>query len=271
MLGLYVATPGLSRSDVVRITEKDEQTVGNLLSNTTTAGQLQRKPLHLSPLTHLGFDNLFEESYIIHPDILYRLILRDAIPIARVSLPSPHVPRFKFQSSCSIFNPEHIKCVDYMLGSHSFSKLCAEHPSPFSPTTMLADRPDYPSPATDAAMHCLRTFLKHFNNIFSFFEADEITTVFQHHFDRTQPSRSGGHAAVNMVCACALWMTDDAQNRASEKLFHTALRMLPDVLMEVPDSVSIGALLLMVCSFYHRGAVDTDLVSYPGHLPHINF
>lgn len=87
-----------SRGDVARITEQDEQMVGNLLSNTTTAGQLQRKPLHLSPLAHLGFDNLFEEYYIIHPDILYRLILRDAIPIARVSLPSPHVPRFKFQS-----------------------------------------------------------------------------------------------------------------------------------------------------------------------------
>lgn len=85
--------------------------------------------------------------------------------------------------------------------------------------------------------------------MFSFFEADEITTVFQQHFHGPQPSGSGGHAAVTMVCACALWMTNDAQNRASEKLFQNALRMLPDILMEVPDSVSIGALLLMVCSF----------------------
>lgn len=43
-----------------------------------------------------------------------------------------------------------------MLGSHNFSKMCAEQPSTSSPTTMAADGPDYPTPAGDVAMHCLR-------------------------------------------------------------------------------------------------------------------
>lgn len=43
-----------------------------------------------------------------------------------------------------------------MLGSHNFSKMCAEQPSTYSPTTMAADGADYPLPTAEAAMHCLR-------------------------------------------------------------------------------------------------------------------
>lgn len=88
-----------SRRDVVRTVERVESTVDGLLSNTTTAiDQLESRPLHLSPLTHLGFGNPVEESYVTHPDLLYRLVRRDEMPIARLSLPSPHIPKFKFRS-----------------------------------------------------------------------------------------------------------------------------------------------------------------------------
>lgn len=88
-----------SRRGMVRTLERVESTVDSLLSNMTTiASQPHRRPLHSSPLAHLGFENPFEESYVTHPDILYRLLRRDSMPIARVSMPSPHTPIFKFQS-----------------------------------------------------------------------------------------------------------------------------------------------------------------------------
>lgn len=87
-----------SRRDTVRTIERVEVTVDNLLSNTKTPSQLEKKPLHLSPLAHLGFENPLEESDINHPDLIYHLIRRDEMPIARVSLPSPHTPKFRFKS-----------------------------------------------------------------------------------------------------------------------------------------------------------------------------
>lgn len=91
-----------SRRDTVRTIERVEVTVDNLLSSTKTPSQLENKPLHLSPLAHLGFENPLEESDINHPDLIYHLIRRDEMPIARVSLPSPHTPKFRFKSG---FNP----------------------------------------------------------------------------------------------------------------------------------------------------------------------
>lgn len=87
-----------SRRGMVRTLERVESTVDSLLSNTTIASQPHRKPLHSSPLAHLGFENPVEESYVTHPDLLYRLLRREAMPIARVSMPSPHTPIFRFQS-----------------------------------------------------------------------------------------------------------------------------------------------------------------------------
>lgn len=52
-----------------------------------------------------------------------------------------------------------------------------------------------------------------------------------------------------MVSACALRITESVRNKASEQLVQNALRLLPDILKEVPDTVSIGTLLLMVCLF----------------------
>lgn len=173
-----------SRRDVARTVERAEQTIDKLPSKPSKALKSQPKPLHISPLAHLGFENPVEESYITHPDLLYRLIRRDAMPIARVSLPSPHTPRFRFQSalnfmtypvatprelpadqskgSCNIFAPQHTKCVDYMLGSHTFSEMCAERAPAYSPTMMCVDSPFYPLPAPDAAMRCLRGKVFHF-------------------------------------------------------------------------------------------------------------
>lgn len=94
-------TPRLSarsRSGMVRTLERVESTVDKLLSKTTIASQPRRRPLHSTPLAHLGFENPFEESYITHPHLLYRLIRRDSMPTARVLMPSPHTPKFKFQS-----------------------------------------------------------------------------------------------------------------------------------------------------------------------------
>lgn len=87
-----------SHRDTVRALDRVEVAVENLLSDATTSDQLRSRPLYLSPLAHLGFENPFEESYITHPDLLYRLVRRDTMPIARVSLPSPHSPRFRFRS-----------------------------------------------------------------------------------------------------------------------------------------------------------------------------
>lgn len=87
-----------SRRDTVQTIERVEVTVDNLLSNTNTPSQLENRPLHLSPLAHLGFQNSLEGSEINHPDLIYHLIRRDEMPIARVSLPSPHTPKFRFKS-----------------------------------------------------------------------------------------------------------------------------------------------------------------------------
>ncbi|KAI7775862.1 transcriptional regulatory protein [Diaporthe eres] len=150
-----------------------------------------------------------------------------------------------WNGSCNIFAPGHTKCIDYMLGSHNFSKMCAERPSTYSPTTIVVDSPDCPLPAADAAMLCLRAFLNRFG-ILGLFQPREITVVFQHHVYGKQSSGSGSYAAVNMVCACASWTTEDAGTMASERLFQSAFRVLPGILTETPDTVSIGALLLMV-------------------------
>ncbi|KAL2274821.1 hypothetical protein FJTKL_02723 [Diaporthe vaccinii] len=125
------------------------------------------------------------------------------MPVARVSMPSPHFPKFKFRSSCNIFAPGHTKCIDYMLGSHNFSKMCAERPSTYSPTTIVVDSPDCPLPAADAAMLCLRAFLNRFG-ILGLFQPREITVVFQHHVYGKQSSGSGSYAAVNMHWRFAL-------------------------------------------------------------------
>lgn len=93
--------PARSRRDVAPTLERAERAVVDLLPKASKSGNPQPRPLHVSPLAHLGFENPVEESYITHPDLLYRLIRRDAMPIARVSLPSPHIPRFRFQSACN--------------------------------------------------------------------------------------------------------------------------------------------------------------------------
>lgn len=87
-----------SRRDAVRTIERVEVTIGNLLLNTNTPSRLENRPLHLSPLAHLGFENPLEGSEINHPDLIYHLIRRDEMPVARVSLPSPHTPKFRFKS-----------------------------------------------------------------------------------------------------------------------------------------------------------------------------
>lgn len=53
---------------------------------------------HVSPLSHLGFDTLCEESYVTSPDVLYRLIRRDALPMARIGAPDQPVVKFRYQS-----------------------------------------------------------------------------------------------------------------------------------------------------------------------------
>lgn len=104
-------------------------------------------------------------------------------------------------------------------------------------------------------------FLKSFNAISSFFQDHEITDAFEHHVQGTQPSRSGCYAAVNMVCACASLTTDAARNIlvAPERLFQNALRVLPKILAEAPDTISIGALLLMVRQSNQQSAVAANI------------
>lgn len=102
----------------------------------------------------------------------------------------------------------------------------------------------------------------------NFFQADEIKFVFQRHFQRAQSPSPGWYATVNMVCACALWITEGAWNTVSEQLFQNAFRVLPGILTEAPDIGSIGTLLLMVWRFDQRDNVEVNIL--PDHLPLIN-
>lgn len=95
--------------------------------------------------------------------------------------------------------------------------------------------------------------------MFSFFQDHEITETFEHHAQGTQPSRSGCYAAVNMVCACASLTTEGARNIAPEQLFQNALRVLPKVVTESPGTISVGALLLMVCQSNQQSAVEANI------------
>lgn len=42
------------------------------------------RPLHLPMLAHLGFSTICDESYVTHPDLIYRLLIRDSLPFASI-------------------------------------------------------------------------------------------------------------------------------------------------------------------------------------------
>lgn len=62
-----------------------------------------------------------------------------------------------------------------------------------------------------------------------------------------------------MVCACASLTTEGARNIAPERLFQNAFRVLPKILAEAPDTISIGALLLMVRQSNQQSAVAANI------------
>ncbi|KAL3299741.1 fungal specific transcription factor [Colletotrichum asianum] len=210
---------------MIRRLQQVEQMVQSLTPGNTAENAAyppSSRQLHVSPLAHLGFDTLCEESYVTDPDVLYRLIRRDALPMARIGAPDQPVAKFRYQSSCCIFDVLHIKCVDYMIGNQTFSKLCS--------TALHANFP---------------IFLGSVNSDFQFFRNEEIEGVFQSYVQGQSCPSQGVYAAISMVCACASWTLHGAQNAITERLVENAMRVLPGIMMETPDTLVVGTLLLV--------------------------
>ncbi|KAF4923642.1 putative transcriptional regulatory protein [Colletotrichum fructicola] len=237
-----------SRAGMIRRLQQVEQMVQSLTPGNTVenvAHLPSSRQLHVSPLAHLGFDTLCEESYVTSPDVLYRLIRRDALPMARIGPPDQPVAKFQYQSSCCIFDVLHIKCVDYMIGNQTFSKLCSRSLHPNFPSLNLSGGPMHPLPMLDTALQCLRIFLESVNSDFQFFRNEEIEGVFQNYVQGQSCPSQGVYAAISMVCACASWTLHGAQNAMTERLVENAMRVLPGIMMEAPDTLAVGTLLLM--------------------------
>ncbi|KAH9232430.1 hypothetical protein K456DRAFT_1839335, partial [Colletotrichum gloeosporioides 23] len=147
--------------------------------------------------------------------------------------------------SCAIFDVHHIKCVDYMIGNHTFSKLCSKAVYPNFPALNLSGGPMHPIPMLDTALQCLKIFLESVNNDFQFFRNEDIEGVFQSYVQGQSCPTQGAYAAISMVCACASWTLHGAQNAITERLVENAMRVLPSIMMEVPDTLAVGTLLLM--------------------------
>ncbi|KAF4419443.1 Lactose regulatory protein LAC9 [Colletotrichum fructicola] len=186
-----------SRAGMIRRLQQVEQMVQSLTPGNTVenvAHLPSSRQLHVSPLAHLGFDTLCEESYVTSPDVLYRLIRRDALPMARIGPPDQPVAKFQYQNT---------------------------------------------------ALQCLRIFLESVNSDFQFFRNEEIEGVFQNYVQGQSCPSQGVYAAISMVCACASWTLHGAQNAMTERLVENAMRVLPGIMMEAPDTLAVGTLLLM--------------------------
>ncbi|KAF4826782.1 hypothetical protein CGCTS75_v008850 [Colletotrichum tropicale] len=178
-----------SRAGMIRRLQQVEQMVQSLTPGNTVENAVyppSSRQLHVSPLAHLGFDNLCEESYITDPDVLYRLVRRDALPMARIGAPDQPVVKFRYQ-----------------------------------------------------------IFLESVNNDFQFFRNEEIEILFQNYVQGQSCSSQCAYAAISMVCACASWTLHGTQNAMTERLVENAMRVLPAIMMEVPDTLSVGTLLLV--------------------------
>lgn len=87
---------------MIRRLQQVEQMVQSLAPSNTienAAHPSNSRHLHVSPLTHLGFDTMCDEPYVTSPDVLYRLIRRDALPMARIGAPDQPFARFRYQST----------------------------------------------------------------------------------------------------------------------------------------------------------------------------
>ncbi|KAF3801952.1 hypothetical protein GCG54_00015175 [Colletotrichum gloeosporioides] len=219
---------------MIRRLQQVEQMVQNLAPGHTVenvAHSPSSRHLHVSPLAHLGFENLCEESYVTNPDVLYRLIRRDALPMARIGAPDQPVVKFRYQN--------------YMIGNQTFSKLCSRALHPNFPILNLSGGAMHPIPMLDTALQCLRIFLESVNTDFQFFRNEEIDSLFQNYVQGQSCPSQGAYAAISMVCACASWTLHGAQNAITERLVETAMRVLPGIMMEAPDTLAVGAMLLM--------------------------
>ncbi|KAF6796986.1 fungal specific transcription factor [Colletotrichum sojae] len=139
-----------------------------------------------------------------------------------------------------------MRCIDYMVGSLAFSTLCREVLPRHLPVMSLSAGPMQPLPPHETAVKCLRTFLRFFNEDFRFFQDHEITTVFQEYIGGASCPSQAAYAAINMVCACSTWIANGAQPEISERFVQNAMRVLPGTLMEEPNRIAVGTLLLMV-------------------------
>ncbi|KAG6362540.1 hypothetical protein INS49_007632 [Diaporthe citri] len=94
---------------------------------------------------------------------------------------------------------------------------------------MAADGSDYPLPASDASMQCLRAFLKRFN-MFGLFQACEIMDVFQHHVHETQSSQDD----VQLLKA-ALEHFDSTEPQHDGKMASDAMAIMYKVAQEAVE------------------------------------
>lgn len=83
--------------------------------------------------------------------------------------------------------------------------------------------------------------------------------MFQSYVQGQSCPTQGVYAAISMVCSCASWTLHGAQNAITESLVENAMRVLSSIMMEVPDTLAVGTLLLMVRNCVKRHVVEHKL------------
>lgn len=177
------------------------------------------------------------------------------------------------EGSCQIFSLLNTKCVDLILGDHSFSIASRESLKQVGEpcfTTSLSQTAvprnlrqaclestclSEPHPKVLLTIHIeliseIAGLISESTSACGMFQTSELIAIFREYDHKRTSSSPKVCAAVNIVCAYAIQSNSIEGIDSSERCLLTALNMMPSLMLEQPDSVAIGALLLMVC--HHR-------------------